>query len=63
MSVDDVRRDLEQLAKREDVRSADRARIKTFVRKLKKGQGLDYQERHDLWAYYSRYHVPFPSDH
>lgn len=47
--------DLEKLSKRKDVRSADRAAIRALLRKLRKKQPLDYQERLNLWAYLTRY--------
>jgi hypothetical protein len=48
--------ELQLLADSKDVRSADRAVIRKLLRKLQKGEQLDYQERQNLWAYLMRYH-------
>lgn len=46
---------LERLANRRDVRTADRANIRTMLRKVRGGLPLSYQERQNLWAYIDRY--------
>ena len=46
---------LERLAMRRDIRTADRANIKTMLRKVRDGFSLSYQERQNLWAYIDRY--------
>jgi hypothetical protein len=51
-----VLQELELLAGSKDIRSADRAVIRTLLRKVQRGQQLDYQERQNLWAYLVRYH-------
>lgn len=50
--------ELGELAKRKDIRSADRAQIRNFVKKLRKGQDLTYAERQNMWAYIMRYRTP-----
>jgi hypothetical protein len=47
--------ELQELAKRKDIRSADRAQIRNFVKKLHKGHELSYAERQNMWAYITRY--------
>ena len=51
-----VLEELELLAGSKDIRSADRAVIRNLLRKVQRGQQLDYQERQNLWAYLTRYH-------
>ncbi len=49
---------LEPLVKRENIRSADRAYMRTLLRKLKKlrrGEDLTYQEQQNIMAYFQRY--------
>ncbi|HEX6507252.1 MAG TPA: hypothetical protein VF221_06430 [Chloroflexota bacterium] len=46
---------IESLLRSKDLRSADRANLRTMLKKLKRGNPLDYQERYNLWAYISRY--------
>jgi hypothetical protein len=46
---------IEDLVGRKDIRSADRANLKTMLAKLRQGQALTYQERQNLWAYIVRY--------
>jgi hypothetical protein len=46
---------LEILAKRRDLRSADRANVRTMLRKVRRGDSLSYQEKQNLWAYIDRY--------
>ena len=46
---------LEQLVKRRDLRTADRANIQTMLRKVRTGLSLSYQEKQNLWAYVNRY--------
>lgn len=48
-------RDLEALLKREDVRTADRANIRTMLSKQQGGGALTTSERQTLWAYLDRY--------
>lgn len=50
-------KELEEIIKRKDIRSADRATMREFLRKLKKGEELNYQQRQNLWAYISRYTI------
>jgi len=47
--------ELKQLVKRNDVRSADRASMRSMLDKLRHGKPLSYQERQNLWAYIVRY--------
>jgi hypothetical protein len=49
--------DMERLARRKDLRSADRANIVRMVQQMRHGQGLTEQERQNLWAYFVRYRV------
>lgn len=51
-----VLEELELLARNKEIRSADRAVIRTLLRKVRRGEQLDYQERQNLWAYLMRYH-------
>jgi hypothetical protein len=51
-----VLEELELLAGSKEIRSADRAVIRNLLRKSKRGQQFDYQERQNLWAYLTRYH-------
>jgi hypothetical protein len=46
---------LEILAKRRDIRTADRANMQTMLRKVRRGGTLSYQEQQNLWAYIDRY--------
>lgn len=52
------RQELEALLQVRDMRSADRANIRTMLKAIKKGQDLGYQEVMNLWAYCNRYDVP-----
>jgi hypothetical protein len=49
---------LQELVKRSDVRTADRANMQTMLRKLRSGEDLSYQERMNLFAYFNRYGIP-----
>lgn len=51
------REQLEEVLKRSDLRSADRANMRTMFQKLKRGGDLTYQERQNLFAYLNRYGV------
>jgi hypothetical protein len=46
---------LQELVDRKDLRSADRASLRSMLKKLRKGSQLSYQERLNLEAYESRY--------
>jgi hypothetical protein len=48
-------KDLQELLQRKDLRSADRANMRTILKKLQGGGTLSYQERVNLDAYISRY--------
>jgi hypothetical protein len=48
-------KDLQELLQRKDLRSADRANMRTMLKKLQGGDSLNYQERVNLDAYVSRY--------
>ena len=48
-------KELNELVNRKDLRSADRANMRTMLDKLKHGRQLSYQERQNLWAYMNRY--------
>jgi hypothetical protein len=48
-------KDLQDLLQRKDLRSADRANMRTMLKKLQGGDALSYQERINLAAYVSRY--------
>lgn len=51
----DIIAELQGLTSRRDVRSADRANMRTMLRKLQHGEALSYQERQNVWAYIARY--------
>lgn len=53
MYVDEIR----ELIKRPEVRSADRANMKTILKKVRGGKELSYQERVNLFAYFNRYGI------
>lgn len=46
---------LEELLRRRDLRSADRAVARSWLRKLQSGQPLNYVETQSMWACLSRY--------
>lgn len=46
---------IERLLELQNLRSADRANMKTMLKKVRGGNPLDYQQRYNLWAYVSRY--------
>jgi len=46
---------LEELLRRKDLRSADRAVARSWLRKLQGGQPLNYIETQSMWACLSRY--------
>jgi hypothetical protein len=48
-------KDLEELVKRKDIRTADRANMRRMLQDLRQGRSLNYQERQNLAAYLSRY--------
>jgi hypothetical protein len=48
-------KDLQELLKRKDLRSADRANMGTILKRLQAGGTLSYQERVNLHAYVQRY--------
>lgn len=50
-------KDLQDLLKRKDVRTADRANMRTMLKKLQDGDTLSYQERVNLEAYVNRYTI------
>lgn len=50
--------ELRELLTRGDLRSADRANLRTMLKKVEVGRGLTYQERQNLNAYQTRYHPP-----
>lgn len=46
---------LQEIVKQKDVRSADRAAMRSLLRKMRARQNLSYQERQNLTAYLQRY--------
>lgn len=48
-------KELQELLKRKDLRSADRANMTTMLKKLHGGNTLNYQEKRNLEAYVTRY--------
>jgi hypothetical protein len=46
---------LQQILKRKDLRSADRAQLKRIVGRMRSGGAISYQERQNLQAYVVRY--------
>jgi hypothetical protein len=46
---------IQELVDRKDLRSADRASLRSMLKKVQKGSQLSYQERLNLEAYESRY--------
>jgi hypothetical protein len=48
-------KDLEELVKRKDIRTADRANMRCMLQQLRQGRSLTYQERQNLNAYLTRY--------
>jgi hypothetical protein len=50
-------KDLQDLLKRKDLRTADRANMRTMLKKLQGGDTLSYQERVNLEAYVNRYTI------
>ncbi len=46
---------LEELLRRKDLRSADRAVARSWLRKLQGGEPLNYIETQSMWACLSRY--------
>jgi hypothetical protein len=55
MAEDRLRAELEALLKTKDVRSADRAYMARMLQDIRRGTGLSYEERLNLWAYVTRY--------
>jgi hypothetical protein len=53
---------LQELVRRPEVRTADRASMAAMLRKIRQGGELSYQERLNLFAYFSRYGVPAVND-
>jgi hypothetical protein len=53
----DLLREVERLARRPGVRSADRANIRRLVARAREGKQLTPNEREQLWAYLEHYGV------
>lgn len=51
----DLLREIELLARRPDIRSAERANMRRLIAKAHAGQRLAPNEREQLWAYVKRY--------
>lgn len=54
--------ELERLAKSKNIRTADRANIRSMLDNLRKGKKLTYQEVQNLWAYIGRYRSDAPGE-
>lgn len=57
-----LQQEIETLLARRDLRSADRAYMKSMLGKLKKGKRLDTREREVLWTFITRYRGPLEAN-